>query len=100
MASQEGSANEYYLIGILLLLLIALTLSVLGKWKPLARRLGIVPEIHAVSNPNLKVWVNKRSGFYYCPDSKFYGKMKPGVFMTETEALQTGHSPALNETCR
>ena len=46
-----------------------------------------------------KIWANRRSGFYYCPDSKFYGKVTPGVYMSESEALQNGYRPVGNQPC-
>jgi hypothetical protein len=48
----------------------------------------------------VKIWVNQRSGLYYCPDSQFYGKIKPGVYMSKPEAIQNGYQPAANQTCR
>ena len=47
-----------------------------------------------------KIWVNQRSGLYYCPDSKLYGKVTPGVYMLESNALENGYRPAGNEKCR
>jgi hypothetical protein len=40
------------------------------------------------------VWVNTRSGKYWKPGSRFYGKTKQGEFMSEPEALDRGYSPA------
>ena len=34
-----------------------------------------------------EVWVNTRSGKYWRPGSRFYGKTKQGEFMSELEAL-------------
>jgi hypothetical protein len=48
----------------------------------------------------LKVWTNKSTGFYYCPDSPNYGHTDAGQYMTQQEARQSGYSPALNEPCR
>jgi len=48
---------------------------------------------------SIKIWANKRSGLYYCPDSKLYGKLRPGVYMSQGEAVQGGYQPATN-TCR
>jgi len=48
----------------------------------------------------IQVWVNKKSGFYYCPDSKSYGKLKPGFFMPQYEAMQAGYRPPFNGTCK
>jgi hypothetical protein len=41
-----------------------------------------------------EVWVNTRSGKYWRPGSRFYGKTKQGEFMSELEALDRGYSPA------
>ena len=55
---------------------------------------------HALNTPtvaaatNIKVWTYKRTGLYYCPDSKLYGKVKPGVYMTQEKALERGDRPA------
>jgi hypothetical protein len=48
---------------------------------------------------NVKVWVNKSSGIYYCPDSPMYGHTESGAYMGQGEAIQTGYSPALGEAC-
>ncbi|MBV8227613.1 MAG: hypothetical protein JO232_20745, partial [Verrucomicrobia bacterium] len=41
-----------------------------------------------------EVWVNTRSGKYWKPGSRFYGKTKQGEFMSESEAVTRGYSPA------
>jgi hypothetical protein len=48
---------------------------------------------------NVKVWVNKSTGIYYCADSALYGRSDPGAYMAQGEAVQTGYSPALGEPC-
>ncbi|HUX10984.1 MAG TPA: hypothetical protein VMW51_10100 [Terriglobia bacterium] len=45
------------------------------------------------------VWVNRRSGLYYCRQSKFYGKIHPGVSMRQGAALQRGYRPAQGNMC-
>jgi hypothetical protein len=40
------------------------------------------------------VWANTRSGKHWRPGSRFYGKTKQGEFMSETDALDRGYSPA------
>jgi hypothetical protein len=47
----------------------------------------------------VKVWVDKATGIYYCPDSAMYGHSEPGAYMAQGEAVQTGYSPALGEPC-
>ena len=41
-----------------------------------------------------EVWVNTRSGKYWRPGSRFYGKTRQGEFMSESDALDRGYSPA------
>jgi len=48
----------------------------------------------------VKVWTYKKTGVYYCPDSKLYGKVKPGDYMTQEKALERGYRPAGQESCR
>lgn len=55
----------------------------------------------AAPNMGMKhnVWVNRRSGLYYCHDSRFYGKMLPGESMEQEAALLKGFRPAQEEAC-
>ncbi len=41
-----------------------------------------------------EVWVNTRSGKFWRPGSRYYGKTKQGKFMTEIDALDSGYLPA------
>jgi hypothetical protein len=45
------------------------------------------------------VWVNRRSGLYYCRTSKYYGKMFPGFAISQGDALQKGYRPAQGDAC-
>ena len=45
------------------------------------------------------VWVNRRSGLYYCHESRFYGRMQPGTTMRQESALLKGFRPATGEKC-
>jgi len=45
------------------------------------------------------VWVNQRSGFYYCRQSKFYGRIHPGLSMRQGPALLRGYRPAEGGMC-
>jgi len=63
------------------------------------RLMPATAEVAADTRGDLKVWVNKRSGFYYCPSSHAYGRLKPGKFMTQENALQTGFRSAPNVPC-
>ena len=41
-----------------------------------------------------QVWVNTKSGKYWKPGSRYYGKTKQGEYMSEKEAIQKGYLPA------
>jgi hypothetical protein len=41
-----------------------------------------------------QVWVNTKSGKYWKPGSRYYGKTKQGQYMSQEEAIQKGHQPA------
>ena len=41
-----------------------------------------------------EVWVNTKSGKYWKPGSRYYGKTKQGEYMSEKEAAQKGYRPA------
>lgn len=47
-----------------------------------------------------QVWAVKKTGWYYCPDSRLYGKVKPGTYLNEETALQRGYRPAGGYACR
>src|SRR5262249_37251526 len=57
---------------------------------PRVRETKTAPETSTAN----EVWVNTRSGKYWKPGSRFYGKTKEGEFMSELEALDRGYSPA------
>jgi endonuclease YncB( thermonuclease family) len=44
-------------------------------------------------NPD-EVWVNTKSGKYWKPGSRYFGKTKRGEYLSEKEAVQKGYSPA------
>ncbi len=46
-----------------------------------------------------KVWVNQQTKVYHCPGSKFFGKTKNGVYMTEAEAKKAGAHPDRGKPC-
>jgi hypothetical protein len=56
------------------------------------------PSVSAAAVVN--VWTYKKTGFYYCPDSRFYGKLKPGAYMTQEDALERGYRPVAQDPCR
>jgi hypothetical protein len=50
-------------------------------------------------DPNIKVWVDTKYGFYHCPGTKWYGATSQGVFMTQQQAQFRRYRPAY-EVCR
>jgi len=76
---------------------------------PLVEKWGAVDRVDRLPHLNtptvaaatiVKVWAYKTTGLYYCPDSKLYGKIKPGVYMTQEKALERGYRPAGQDPCR
>jgi hypothetical protein len=51
------------------------------------------------NKPDEKVWVSKRSGYYYCQTSRQYGTLEPGEYMNRSQANQAGFRPAPNVSC-
>ena len=78
-------------IGLALMLLTLLAWSRIQRSSPPPRLAG---------NGSVRIWANPRSGFYYCPGTKFYGKLTPGKFMIEGEAVQSGYRAWQGEVCR
>lgn len=92
------AVNLYFLVGIpVLLTFLALSRpwALKGSSTPRNR-----PQKRGEASLNIKVWVNKPTGRYYCPDSRLYGHTESGAYMSQGEALQDGYTPALNEPCR
>lgn len=51
-------------------------------------------------NPDVKVWVNTKTGVYHCPGTHWYGKTKAGEYMKQSEAHQKGFRPAYYRPCK
>ena len=45
------------------------------------------------------VWVNKKSHVYHCPNDKWYGKTKDGVYKSEADAKAEGDHADHNKPC-
>jgi putative methionine-R-sulfoxide reductase with GAF domain len=56
-------------------------------------------ELPSNGDPNLKVWVDTRKGYYYCPGDEQYGHTEKGSFMTQKEAESNYYIPALIKPC-
>jgi hypothetical protein len=72
----------------------------LNNWQPVARLRAATRRTRVVKEQDMRVWIATRSGFYYCSDSKAYGGLKPGKYMPQGEALQSGYQPFLQKVCR
>lgn len=87
------------IIGTLALLVYLITALFLEKWSG-ADKLPQFSEPTVSAATIVKVWTYQKTGWYYCPDSQFYGKFKPGQYMTQDDALASGYRPAAQEPCR
>ena len=87
------------IIGSLILLVYLITPYVRERWSG-AYRLPQLKEQTVSAATTVKVWTYKKTGWYYCPDSRFYGKLKPGKYMKQEDALERGYRPAAQEPCR
>jgi hypothetical protein len=47
-----------------------------------------------VATPVGKVWVNTKSGKYWLPGSRYYGRTKQGEYLPEEQARAKGYAPA------
>jgi hypothetical protein len=43
-----------------------------------------------------QIWVNTKTGVYYYPGTRWYGKTKSGKYMSEQDAIKEGDRPAKN----
>ena len=73
--------------------------ALVSKWGP-AYRLAPLETPTVAAATIVKVWTYKKTGVYYCPDSKLYGKVKPGDYMAQETALERGYQPAGQDRCR
>jgi hypothetical protein len=87
------------LIGTLILVVYLMSSPGFEGWDR-ARGLNQLKEQTVSAATVVKVWIYKKTGQYYCPDSKFYGKFKPGMYMKQDDALERGYRPAAQEPCR
>jgi len=60
---------------------------------PPISRLSAPTAAESPLNPD-EVWVNTKSGKYWKPGSRYYGRTKQGEYMSEKEAIQIGYVPA------
>lgn len=101
-APVPGSIHIALGISVILAVLALLYLRRPGNaWMPRLRTLRFPIRTRQSEEARLKlrVWVNKSTGVYYCPDSAMYGRSERGAYMTQGDAVQTGYTPALGEPC-
>jgi hypothetical protein len=55
---------------------------------------AVAPKTEPTEFSGEEVWVNLRSGKYWKPGSRFYGKTSRGEYMPEIEAIDRGYKPA------
>ena len=58
------------------------------------------PKANPAGSPNVKVWVNTKSGIYHCPGTSSYGKTQKGAYMTQKDAQAKKYRPANGKVCR
>jgi hypothetical protein len=107
--SGKGSSRHRFapaVITIVFLVLLAIMAPLLAKYRDAPEVWVAKLEAMSQSQPNVPtmdmkhdVWVNKRSGLYYCHDSKFFGRMRPGINMRQESALLKGFRPAQGQMC-
>lgn len=81
---------------LLMLILLVAGLAIGPRLSAVLLSFRAAPKTNALSS----VWVNTRTGFYYCPGSRLYRKVQPGKHMRQPDALQSGYQPSLGEACR
>jgi hypothetical protein len=100
MTSVRHRAHENVLmIGSLILLGYLIATPIFEKWSA-TTGLPQLQEQTVSAATIVKVWIFKKTGLYYCPDSHLYGKFKPGMYMMQDDALERGYRPAAQEPCR
>ncbi len=66
-----------------------------GRTASFGRTLPTAPMASPASGEaGTQVWVNLKSGKFFLPGAEYYGKTKRGAYMTQTEAVQHGYTPA------
>jgi hypothetical protein len=87
-----------YIVGTLLIIALVVFFPVIRHWAPIARL--FIPGRAPVANiPDVRVWVNTRTGLYYCHGTSEYGKLQPGTLRKQADALQRGDRPAMHSMC-
>ncbi len=97
MASRSGVVPVS--IVVLLLLALAVFAPIVAHWQGITWLPNLSASQESPHSMSRRVWVNRRSGFYYCRQSRFYGRIRPGFFMRQGRALGKGYRPAEADIC-
>ena len=97
MASRSGVVPVALIV--LLLLALAVFAPILAQWQGITWLPTMTAKPKGTHNLTRRVWVNRRSGFYYCQKTRFYGRIHPGFYMRQGAALQRGYRPSDGELC-
>jgi GAF domain-containing protein len=57
------------------------------------------PPVESKGDPKTPVWVDLRTGLYYCPGTDLYGKTPKGKFETQRSAQLDEFQPAARKAC-
>jgi putative methionine-R-sulfoxide reductase with GAF domain len=57
------------------------------------------PTVESKGDPKTPVWVDLRTGLYYCPGTDLYGKTPKGKFETQRSAQLDEFQPATRKAC-
>lgn len=52
-----------------------------------------VTQVPDRGNPDIRVWVDTENGYYHCPNTRYYGATRQGVYMTQKQAQDRGYRP-------
>jgi DNA-binding NarL/FixJ family response regulator len=68
---------------------------------PVLTKVGLKPPTPApgAGNPETKVWIDVRTGLYYCPGEPAYGKTARGRFARQQDAERDQFQPADRKPC-
>jgi len=83
--------------------LVLLTLALLGcnsRTVTLPSQQLAYAQTQNAGNPNVKVWLNTKSGVYHCPGTRWYGNTKQGEYMSQKQAQDQGNRPAYGKYCQ
>jgi hypothetical protein len=74
-----------------------------ASWVSALKKVFLGIEDSSAKNQNFDtapVWTDGHSGYYYCANSPYFEKLKPGSIMTQSSALQSGYQPKLGTYCQ